>query len=1272
MTGDQINVNGARPVRIPQAGAAPGSRPQESPTLATGGPFASSCGVRRQARKATDRKKNKENPAFNIMQWNAEGVSNKREDLQHFLHENSIHICCIQETHLKEGKPLKIRGYREVSRGDRQGRSKGGVLTLVRNDINASETSKHMEEAEYTEVKVTIKDSTLNIVNYYCPDDKMLSLDTLQVGDSGFLITGDFNSRSQSWGYDNMDKRGEEIEEWQDEHHLILVNDPTDTPTFYSRRWHTTTTPDLAFCTDDIHRKISRRVTDQLGGSDHRPVVLTISGVEMPEQSQHPRWNYKKAKWGLFSIRTNELTSNIKTEGRNINHVVKEFNNCILQAAKECIPKGARKDYKPYWSEALQKSNEALTEARENAEKYPGQENNIKLKECAAKHLRTKIASQRAGWREKTASLNLEKDTSKVYHLMKAMNDESTKGQKITLEEEGRTLTGKAAANTFASAYKEASDTSIPRHLEKEVRKEERERKMGQGPVHDAMKEELTMVELQRAIGRLKKKKSPGPDNITNEMLQHLGNTSLQKLLDIYNLSWKEGQVPQIWKEAIMIPILKKGKNKTKAPSYRPISLTSCLCKTMERIVNTRMQLYLESEGIIAPEQAGFRQYRSTEDQTTHLSQVIEDAFQAQKVTLAVFIDLQKAFDKVWKDGLLVKLLRSGIRGNMYQWTKSYLHNRRARVLVDGHCGRKVLLRQGVPQGGVLSPTLFILFINDIVAELPRGVHAALYADDLVLWSNEEHATTATHRMQLALDSVAAWAESWCVTINREKSTATLFSLSTKKQPGKLTIGNTTMKYEDQQTYLGVTFDKRMSWKSHISQAEAKARRKLNIMRKLAGTNWGANEKVLKTVYQGAVRPHLEYGSSSWMTAAKTHHQTLDKVQNQALRIITGSMKSTPITKMEDVTGLPPLARRREQKALSQAKKYEYMNHPMKTRLHQMSSGRLKRSSFALETRGIQRKHQGKLPDIVEPPSFNFDTPPWEDRLAKVTVNTTIPQMTTKEDQCDAVKRSLTKAMMEERYPSESWIHIYTDGSAKDAIKCGGAGVHIIYPNGETLDEAIPTGEHCSNYKAEVEAIIHAAHTIKNGVDEITQVVILSDALSVLQAFQSGKLPQLEKALLQINTTQTVLQWIPSHCGVEGNEKADLLAKAGAEQAQENNAISMKEMNTIIKSLYKPSQKKDAYHQLSRTEQVILFRLRTGHNRLNKHLHRKLRVVPSPMCPCGRSEQDTTHILQECRDLEALRREVWPEPVPLEQKLHGCVDDLRRTAEFILKADLQL
>ena len=149
------------------------------------------------------------------------------------------------------------------------------------------------------------------------------------------------------------------------------------------------------------------------------------------------------------------------------------------------------------------------------------------------------------------------------------------------------------------------------------------------------------------------------------------------------------------------------------------------------------MQMYIESENIVGHGQAGFRQYKSTEDQTTHLTQVINDTFQAKKVILAVFIDLQKTFYKVWKDGLLLKLLRYGISGRMYNWTKSYLYNRRARVLVDEQCGRKVLLKQDVSQGGVLPLTLSILYMNDLIPELPKGVHTAIYADDLVLWCTE-------------------------------------------------------------------------------------------------------------------------------------------------------------------------------------------------------------------------------------------------------------------------------------------------------------------------------------------------------------------------------------------------------------------------------------------------------------------------------------------------------------------------------------------------------
>ena len=185
--------------------------------------------------------------------------------------------------------------------------------------------------------------------------------------------------------------------------------------------------------------------------------------------------------------------------------------------------------------------------------------------------------------------------------------------------------------------------------------------------------------------------------------------------------------MPDIWKEASIIPIHKKGKDKKDAKSYRPISLLSCVGKLLERIVNQRLQWYLETYGKLSYTQTGFRKNKNTEDQLTYFAQKIENGFQEGKKTVAVFFDMTKAFDTVWKDGLLLKLVKSGIAGNMYKWIKSFLENRTARVKMDGVYSRKVNLKEGVPQGSAISPTLFLIFINKIVSATGPNVKNTLH-----------------------------------------------------------------------------------------------------------------------------------------------------------------------------------------------------------------------------------------------------------------------------------------------------------------------------------------------------------------------------------------------------------------------------------------------------------------------------------------------------------------------------------------------------------------
>ena len=474
-----------------------------------------------------------------------------------------------------------------------------------------------------------------------------------------------------------------------------------------------------------------------------------------------------------------------------------------------------------------------------------------------------------------------------------------------------------------------------------------------------------------------------------------------------------------------------------------------------------------------------------------------------------------------------------------------------------------------------------------------------------------------------------------------------------------------------------MTFEKRLTWRQQTEKAEARAKVRLALMKKLAGTTWGADTVTLKRLYTGRVRPVLEYGITAWGTTAKSNFYRVSKVQNQATRIITGAMKSKPIMELETITGLQSLDDRRDLKLLSQAAKFKRLqDHRMRQRLSQPTKGRLKRESFVHQSRILERRQEDILDhDPKEIPPC-LAVPAWSGRTSPV-IRCTIPGVGQKDSQSGPERKSLTQEYLETNYPKESWTHGYTDGSAENAVRNGGAGVYIKYAGGKEDKISLATGLYSTNYKAEAEALKTAAAHIEASTHASLKVVLLTDALSVLQALQSNRdteINDLSTALASLcRRHEVTLQWIPSHCNLPGNEAADSLAKEGTTKEQVDRSTSYPEVKTILKAKQHSKwrhkhpryNKADPYYLLTRREQVTVFRLRTGHNRLNYHLYSKLRIGHTEQCLCGTGSQTTEHLLQFCPTYEPLRKGIWPDHTPLARKLYGSLRDLQCTAIFI-------
>lgn len=1208
-----------------------------------------------------------------IMHWNAEGIHRKKVHLTKRLHDEDIDIACLQETHLTDNLRFSIRGY-QVFRHDRVERTKGGVMILVKNDFPTEVKILNTDnQSEIQEATVIVNDSALKIFNVYCPPEKDLSLDTIPIPEERCIIVGDFNSHSEMWGYSTADKRGEEVEDWQIDAKVALLNDPDDQATFYSRRWCTTTTPDLAFATDDIARIALRKVDQQLSTSDHRPVLISLDfDFKFENKKALSRWNYRKADWKNYSQSSDQYLDGIRDKTESLASKVKKLNEGILKAAKESIPRGCRKNYRPYWTPELDEAEKAVEATRKISEEQPSTENNIRFKAATAKLKRVTSTASKTSWHEKTNGLNLDKSGHKLWNLCKSLNNERNPQAPVILKKNGDVYHGKEAARLFIEKYETISCIDVSKDEEAEMKAASKEAESGKYP--QEMLLPFTILELEAALSSVKEKRAPGIDGITGELLKNLGHKGKKKLLQLFNESWKTGVVPQVWKDAEMIPIPKPDKDKTSTDGYRPISLTSCVGKLIERMINTRLVHFLEVNNLINNNQAAFRKHRSTEDQITYLSQMIEDGFQKKKSTLVVWVDLEKAFDQVWKTGLMYKLSKIGVGGKMLSWIEQFLQNRSARVRLGSHTSQKKVLRDGLPQGGVLSPTLFLIYINDLFDIVPRHVNSAMYADDLAIFCSEERLATAGFRMQEALASLEAYAKKWHLSISQPKTKYTIFSLSTKLKAPRLTLSSHQLQEDPAPKYLGVIFDPRLTWKNNLAETERKGKSRLNIMKRLSGTTWGADLETQKKLYIGYVRPVLEYGAPATCTTAISNQKTIDRLQNQAMRIMTGSMKSTPITAMETTTGLMDMNSRRAMKMNIQAAKFDRLdNHPMHCRMNERSECRLKRSSFVEKSRKCQaplHTSERTTESLTLHPN-----PIWNYALPELKTN--IPGIKPKADsQSTLEKKAISLEYLDEHYPEESWTRVFTDGSADEAIRNGGAG-YTYQTSTSTMQGAHPVGAFSTNYRAEVKALELATESVRENMEYMKDnIVFLTDSLSIIQALKDPKNQSLRTLCTNFtaicNSKTCTVQWIPAHCDIPGNDAADHLAKEGSRKAQLDKATSLSEEKAILKMIYQrqwetahPSyNKNDAIKKLRRSEQVTINRLRTGHCRMKAHLHR-LHIAESPLCACQQADMTSNHFLLDCVLYQDLRKFYWPQTPDIQEMLYGSLSNLRKTASFV-------
>ena len=541
------------------------------------------------------------------------------------------------------------------------------------------------------------------------------------------------------------------------------------------------------------------------------------------------------------------------------------------------------------------------------------------------KLLREKINQQKQDkW--KVSSIEAETNVSTFWNKFKSysnsrLNPNLGKVTNLVMENGNIAATNKLKADTFAESLGKIHQTYYdPNHdlnTETEARNFLSAHKVVFKPLEQAKQEtedkhymlrEINVLEITKTLQKCRNRSAPGEDQISYLILKNLDRENLSNIALIYNSCLKTGYFPNAWKQAKVVMLPKPGKDLTKPTSYRPISLLPAMGKIFERIVASRLSAFLEKIDYFDENQAGFRKKRSTVDQLFKLSQSVSTALKKQKKAVGVFLDVEKAFDAVWLEGLKYKLGRPeiGIPTKMIRLLSSFLTNRHLRVHQNSAISNKIELKAGTPQGSALSPLLFIFYDND-TPKPPPGVLISKFADDMAAWAIHKQEKRAEKLIQKHLDSLSEWCNKWKIKLNPSKTQVGLFTNSNNTKEITLNLGRVPLTLSNEIKFLGLTFDRKLTWRHHIDNVRHRMWLRINAIKAISGRNLGMQSKTLTHLYKMWIRPIALYGAPAYYSAAKTHINKIQVIQNSALRIALRRTRRTHIEDLRQEGSLTPL-----------------------------------------------------------------------------------------------------------------------------------------------------------------------------------------------------------------------------------------------------------------------------------------------------------------------------------------------------------------------------